>query len=635
MRLTPGLRSLGRVTCLVVACWLLFAIGTAQAVERQAAVGASARLSTLIPDDVGMVIEVENLGEQSQRFLTGAFYRRFEQFPPVAQWHAENSNRLQEVAEQVARQLGMTSDELWSKLLGQQAALAVWPSSTGLPSDSRMLLLVEAGDDGVLERVVRSFCQAQQRVGDIAEARELEHAGAGYQMRMLRREGVEFRMYLSAVGKIGVLTSDEAVMHRVLELYGGANAAGSLAKLAAYQAGQLRLRPEAAVRMYVHPSAWETSINLAFDAEVEEFGLIQTAFLETWKISDYWVASADIRAESLVVESFFGFDRRRLPEPLRRLEEGLAGKAHFLERVPTNAALAFAGRIDLGRLSRIFLAHGEAGERNLAEVRDLARSLLMGLDLFDEVLLNLGPEVGTYFAPSPPSDKPAADRFPVQWVIGVESQPRVAGDARPPVTEVLDGALRGAMEALAGVRGTQGEPNAKGASGAPDKNAGAANSAALARVETESVAGGTLTYLDGLLGMPDGFVMTYAVVGNYFFGGTSPEAVRRTIEIDPAESLAASPRVRALLSPRIDEPSQLLYVDCRVFRTLLKQHPQLFSNIVQLTRGLDQETAELALKQLGDLLELAETVVFAGKFDDAGLAFSFGMSLEEAVPSAP
>jgi hypothetical protein len=154
------------------------------------------------------------------------------------------------------------------------------------------------------------------------------------------------------------------------------------------------------------------------------------------------------------------------------------------------------------------------------------------------------------------------------------------------------------------------------------------------RVKTEPVPGGNLTFLDGIPGLPSGFVLTYAVVGNYFFGGTSPAAVRGAIEIDPNSSLAISPRVRALLSPRITEPSQLLYVDCRVLRQLMKENPQLFVNLVRLTRGLDAETAERGLKQLGDLLELAETVVFAGKFDDAGLAFSFGLSLEEAAPQA-
>jgi hypothetical protein len=593
------------------------------AAARPAAAGGSTRLSTLVPDDVGLLVEVENLGEQAQRFLRGSFYRRFEQFPPVAQWHAENSRRLDQIAEQVAKQLGMSVDDLWGKLLGQQAAMGVWPSVTGIPSDSRALLLVEAGDDGVLERVIDSFCQAQQRVGDIAEARELEHAGAGYQMRMLRRDGVEIRIYLAAVGKIGVLTGDESVMHKVLELNTQTPAAGSLAALPAYQAGQLRLRPEAAVRMFVNPRAWEASVNLALNATVEDFGLMQMAFLETWKIADYWVASADIRVDSFVIESFFSFDRQRLPEPLRQLEEGLTGKAHFLERCPTNAALAFAGRLDLGRLSRMLLANGEAGEQNLAEVRDLARGLLMGLDVFDDVLVNLGPEIGTFISPAPASrETSVADSgdFPVQWVIGVEAQPRPAGDSRPPVTQVLDTTLRGAMQVLAGQRDTGAEVT-KPAVGGP-------------RVETQPVAGGTITFLDGIPGLPDGFVMTYAVVGNYFFGGTSPAAVRRSIEIDPAESLAASPRVRALLSPRITEPSQIVFVDCRVLRTLLKQHPQLFANVVQLTRGLDPETTHSSLKQLGDLLELAETVVFAGKFDDAGLAFSFGLSLDESTAAS-
>lgn len=579
----------------------------------------TARLASLVPDDVGLLVEVENLGENAQRFLRGSFYRRFEQFPPVAAWHQENSNRLDRIAEQVAKQLGMSSEELWSKLLGQQAALGVWPSITGVATDSRMLLMVEAGDDGVLDRVVQSFCQAQQRVGDIAEAKELTHAGQGYQSRILRRDGVDTHIYLAAVGKIGILTGNEEVIQRVLELFAKPSAPGSLAQLPAYQASQLRLRPQAGVRMFVNPRAWEPAIRLAFEAAGEDVGLIETTFLETWKIADYWASSAEIRADSFVVESFFSFDRQRLPEPLRRLEDGLTGKAHFLERVPPDAALAFAGRIDIGRLSRMFLDGGASGEQNLAQVRDLAKGLLLGLDLFDDVLVNLGPEVGMYL-------KSSKEAFPIEVVIGVESQPRPAGDKRPPVTRVLDVALRSAMQVLAGQRQA-----AADADSGTDKSDTTKNQT---RVKSEPVPGGNLTFLDGIPGLPTGFVLTYAVVGNYFFGGTSPSAVRGAIEIDPASSLAISPRVRALLSPRITEPSQLLYVDCRVLRQLMKENPQLFVNLVRLTRGLDAETAERGLKQLGDLLELAETVVFAGKFDDAGLAFSFGLSLEEAAPPA-
>lgn len=617
-----------RVVLVALAAGLLLTSGQrvadAQQAPPQNAIAPSAlhaadsiRLSSLVPDDVGLLVEVENLGENAQRFLRGSFYRRFEQFPPVAAWHQQNANRLDQIAEQVARQLGMSNEELWSKLLGHQAALGVWPSTTGNAADSRMLLMVEAGDDGVLERVVQSFCQAQQRVGDIAEAKELRHAGQGYQSRVLRRDGVDMHIYLTVVGKIGMLTGSEEVIHRVLELYATPNAPGCLAQLPAYQASQLRLRPQAGVRMFVNPRSWEPAMRLAFEAAGEEVGLIETTFLETWKIADYWVSSAEIRADSFVVESFFSFDRQRLPEPLRKLEDGLTGKAHFLERVPPDAALAFAGRIDIGRLSRMFLDGGAAGEQNLAQVRDLAKGLLLGLDLFDDVLVNLGPEVGMYLKSSP-------DAFPIEVVIGVESQPRPAGDKRPPVTRVLDVALRSAMQVLAGQRPT----NVAAASKATEDN----QEKSLTSVKTEPVNGGNLTFLDGIPGLPSGFVLTYAVVGNYFFGGTSPSGVRSAIEIDPASSLALSPRVRALLSPRITEPSQLLYVDCRVLRQLIKENPQLFVNLVRLTRGLDAETAERGLKQLGDLLDLAETVVFAGKFDDAGLAFSFGLSLEEATP---
>lgn len=606
--------------CATIGCWLALAAGVAVAQQgaqpagrppvRGGAVPAhTARLASLVPDDVGLLIEVENLGENAQLFLRGPFYRRFEQFPPVAGWHRENANRLGQIAEQIARQLGMTTDELWSKLLGQQAALGVWPSSTGVASESRMLLLVEAGDDGVLDRVVQSFCQAQQRVGDIAEARELAHAGLGYQLRVLRREGVEMHMYLAAVGKIGILTGSEEIMQRVLELYAAPQSPGGLAQLPAYQASQLRLQPQAAARMFVNPRAWGPAIGLALEAAGDELGLIETIFLETWKIADYWASSAEIRADSFVVESFFSFDRARLPAPLRQLEEGLTGKANFLERVPPDAAVAFAGRIDIGRLSRMFLAGGAAGEQNLAQVRDLAKGLLLGLDLFDDVLVNLGPEVGMYLKSSP-------QEFPIELVFGVEAQSRPAGDKRPPVTKVLDLALRSAMQVLAGQPPTA-EPD--GAASIPTQ------------VKVEPVEGGTLTYLQGVPGMPAGFDLSYAVVGNYFFGGTSPAGVRRAIETEQPASLAASPRVRALLSPRITEPSQLVYVDCRVLRGLMKEHPELFRNLVQLTRGLDAETADRGLKQLADLLELAETVVFAGKFDDAGLAFSFGLSLEEAA----
>ncbi len=614
----------------------------APAAAKDAGPVASTPLAGLVPEDVGLFVEVENLAEHSQRLLRGSFYRRFEQFPPVAAWHAENARRLDQIAGQVARQLGMTSDELWSKLLSHQAALGVWPASSGSATDSKMLLMVEAGDDGVLDRVVESFCQAQQRVGDITEAREVKYAGSGYQVRVLRRDGVDFPIYLSAVGRVGILTGDEGIVRRVLELHADTTRAGSLAALPNYRASQLRLRPEAAVRMFVNPRSWEAAIKVAFDVAGDEVGLIETAFLETWKIADYWVASAEIRSDSILVESFFAFDREQLPQPLRDLERSLEGKAHFLERVPPDAALAFAGRIDLGRLSRMFLANGGASEQNLAQVRDLARGLLMGLDIFDDLLVNLGPEVGTFLTPAPAGaqgEKPAADVasaddpaetpsevFPIELVIGVEAQPRPAGDRRPPVTQVLDTALRTAMQLLAGQRAGDEVPKPDSSNTADSKD-----EESTTRVQTEKVAGGTLTYLEGIPGMPAGFVMTYAVVGNYFFGGTSPDAVRRAIEMDPAASLAASPRVRSLISPRMTDPSQVVYVDCRVLRSLLKQHPQLFVNLVQLTRGLDGETAERGLSQLANLLELAETVVFAGKFDEYGLAFSFGISLDESA----
>lgn len=575
-------------------------------------------LAALVPADAGLYMEFDDLATHARKFLNGAFYQRLVELPPLAAWRQQNELPLDKLADALSRQLGITPDEFWQKLLSRKAAMAVWPGSESPQSG---LFLLEAADQALLERAMDALADAHRRAGDLMDEGELEHAGSKYRVRLLERGDADLSIYVATLGPIGVLTGSENVMRQVLELHAGqADGAKGLDSIEAFAAGRAHWKDAAAVKMFVNPRGFDESMAAELE-QIDDSALgdggppfLRQAIVAAWQASDYWVTSIEV-GPRVAVDSYFHLDSKRVPEPLRQVVDSLRGEASFLHRVPNNAFFAFAGRVNLGHLSELFLAGGDT--ENFDEVRDMARGLLLGLDLFDDVLTSLGPDLGAYLASREAGD---SDEEPqLDLVLGVEVQPREEGDDRPEAAAALRSGLRTAMTLGASFMNQdrdEDEPQAK-----------------ITNVEIDGV---KLTTLEGASDrfLPSGLMATYGFVDEYLLFGSSVDAVSKSLKGQGTASLAASPEVTQVLGDSMSPPSQVLFIRCDEFREFLETNRDFFSTIVSMTRGLDRQTTRRSLDQLADVLQLAETIAMAARFDDTGLHVSIGLITVEPVAAA-
>ncbi|MBX3411429.1 MAG: hypothetical protein KF708_01835 [Pirellulales bacterium] len=576
-------------------------------------------LARLVPADAGLYIEFDDLVSHASDFFEGEFHKRLIELPPLAKWRQENQIPIGSIIEALSRQLGVSADEFKQKLLGRKAAVAVWPGA-GAPAGG--LFLLEAADQKLLERAMLALADAHRRVGDLKQEGELEHAGSKYRVRTLDRGENNLSIYVATLGPIGVLTGSEAVMHQVLELHAATEVnEKSLAGTRPFAVGSARWKENAAVKKFVNPRSFEEQMvaeldRVADDAGVEsEAPFLRQAIVEAWRASDYWVTSIEV-GPRVAVDSFFHLDRQRIPAALQRVIDSLGGEATFLRRVPNHAFFAFAGRVNLGHLSSLFLAASDL--ENFEEVRDMAQGLLLGLDLFDDVLTSLGPDMGAYLA-SRESDAADGERQ-LDLVLGVEVQEREEGDDRPQASTALKSGLRTVMTL-----------------GANFINQDRDEDEVQAEVRMVEIEGVKLTSLEGagdrLPGsLPGGLMATYGFVDRYLLFGSSIEAVSLSLHDRGTDSLAESPEIARVLGSTMSPPSQVLFIRCDEFREFLESNRGFFASVVSMTRGLDRQTTQRSLDQLADVLKLAETIALAASFEENGLHISIELDTAEELP---
>jgi len=153
-------------------------IAVAQAPPDEPPAAATPRpaLASLVPDDVGLCIEADRLAERAARFVDGPLGARLAHFPPVARWVGENGAQLGLAKAEFQRRLGASPAEVGSGIFGGRMLFAVWPPAAGA-ANGPALLLVEAPDRVLLEKVLLNVVAVQREAGKWKKTWTLDHAG--------------------------------------------------------------------------------------------------------------------------------------------------------------------------------------------------------------------------------------------------------------------------------------------------------------------------------------------------------------------------------------------------------------------------------------------------------------------------
>jgi hypothetical protein len=405
-------------------------------------------------------------------------------------------------------------------------------------------------------------------------------------------------MRLAVLGSMVVLSEDEAIFHRVLDLTHEVSAPptgppASLAQLPAYAAAAKSMPPGAALTLFLNPRTWEKSMQADVAAASPTEQGQKKLLLETWQAIEACWATVELTPR-VRLQAVVKYDARRLPAPVGEFVACFGGGSGFLGKVPEGALLAAAARVDADRFITWARKYGEKQPKPSDEAEVVVSLLRL-----------LGPDLGIYLQPAAAGD--AAHWL--QWAGAVGVRPQM-----PPERESLQLVQAMVQPLLATVAKSMSES-------ASSRLAGL-------------FLGDGLRSLSDSLRLSRSAISTVTLADGRLWVAGSERALSDAQAVGGDKSLATSRRWTNHLDGPMREPSHLLYVHCDGWRQLLDRHAKALVATTVRERGVDEKTAQNGLDQLRSLLRLADTVVAAIKIDDGQIAVSLSAAVEPP-PASP
>jgi len=576
-------------------------------------------LAELVSDDVGLVVEVRELAHQIETCVAGPMFRRVVHYPPFEKWTKQNGQFWSLLSAESLRRLGASPEDMATKLLGNEVLFAVWPPD-GVSLHGEALFLTEAADDQLLKTVFDRLVAAHRERGQWKAEHLLDLDGRSLVVHEVETHGDQPRLFLAVADRLGIVATNERLVRDVVVRRTTSDVhRGTLGALPAYQNAARRLAPKAAVRLFVNPRAWDQvlSADLGKKDPASDEARTQAVVVETWRATEYLVAGLEF-ASNLSLEAFIRWDRHALPEAVREIADAAEGPSEFLEHVPAGAIVALAGHVDGARLLRRFgmpRPRASTGATSPTSGSSHAPTPDPGGFALLTLAGGVGPDFGAYLYTHGPTAQAVQrgqtrEALPFDCVVGLGTRSLDPVDGRPALAELLEPMLHRALVVAAELHNADPSFSTR------------------AEVRSREMEGGHLTSVVGLVPFPAGLEASYTVVEGRFLAGTSPEAVGRAARLSSSESLAHSPRFNSHLSPRLNKPSQLIYIDLTGLRQLLGASAEAI-DFLAAAKGLDRHAAERSGRELLALLQLADALVAAAQIDHDGLAAGVRLVADE------
>ncbi|MGH7193871.1 MAG: hypothetical protein ACREJM_10105, partial [Candidatus Saccharimonadales bacterium] len=431
--------------------------------------------------------------------------------------------------------------------------------------------------------------------------RTIEAAGQTFAIEVIARDDEPTDVYLAVDGELGIMATSEDLVRSVVERRARSETGvTSLATLPAYVAAVERLSAECLARAFGNPRAWDAALlaDVRNKPPQTDEARTQQVVVDAWRATEYVVAGIAL-APRLAFELAWQWKSEDLPQPLREVAAGLAGRSRFVDRIPADVWFATAGRIDLARIVRHFIADewrhkGAEAPQNIKPETILAWALAAGL----------GPDFGAYCR----SRGDQRHLTEVEAVVAIETQPLEAGASSPSFAEtaapLLHALLAAAVEA-----------------------ANAHDQTAEAEIETTTSQNLSVTAVSGLQVGARPLAFAYAVAEGVFWLGTTADAVRQAAGAVPDESLMARAELRRQLGSLIGEPTDLFYVDLSRWRSLLAAGPGAVSFLWK-GQSLDAASRRQQQQTLLGLSQLADHLFAAVQIDAAGVSILVSLAAE-------
>jgi hypothetical protein len=628
-------KSLGRLWPSVAVLWLTVAVAHAAGDDEQPT--GERPLTAWIGADVGFCLEIEGLPQKWGDFCEGPLGKRLLGFPWVAAWREQQQAQLAAIRGEIERRTGVAAKELRTRLLGGQVVFAVWPPGQPAVDKPSALLLAEAADRDLLHRTLERLVAARKQAGKWRGKQTLELGGESHSVDQVASDDEQSEFFVTSVENVAVIATSEPLLRMVLDRStDSASETSSLARSPTYLASRQGRAEHAAARLFINPRAWDAALeaDLKQKSPGSEEARSQAAVVGAWRATDY-VAAALQLTPRLHADLAWKWRTDDLPPAVREVASSLQGPTALIEKLPANALVALAGRVDLGRLARLVVAEqwsksaSSRSERNVQGHFNEHPETLLAWALAP----GLGPEWGAYLIAA--DDRAGTEgALPVDAVLAVQTRALEPDTDRPALVHNVEPLLHAWLSAaVAAANHQSGGPVAsikstERHSRKPDgADASSFNRRANGpRAPSTQDAAGNITVVTGIVPRRPEQELAYCVDGRErLWAATSAEAL---IE-------ATAPTNSRLLDPSTLEAelgmtgtSGLAYVNLAAWRKLAAKGRQAVDFFWQ-DEGLDDRAKERKYRELVAVAQVADRLLLASHIDHSTVRLSLTVAADE------
>jgi hypothetical protein len=621
--------------------WLVLAAAVTAAAQGQTDTRPADALLRLVPPDAAAVLTVDGLRDQLGAFTASELYQGLKELPSVKDWtRSERGQQLHHSRDQIEAVLEVKLSEVCGELLGDAVvlALALSPDAPGDSSQARGLLLFQARDKALLERLIQAINSKQKDSGELAHVTDRKHDGTTYHMREFPpAAGRPSEWYITYPDGTFAFSNSESLIVSVIDRKGEGQAGKSaqasparkvsgssidrgLTDVDRFQSVQRRMPAGALARLFIEPRQIERLI-AASPAPSKPSDLRILPMLERYLGAvEYAGAALEWNKSGIVVHTVETLAPSKLDPWLLRWAGSELRPDAALGRVPAGALALASGHLDapafFEALSQIV---PDADGPKLKNLESLLSGLLLGQDLRSRILPQLGPGLIAYVEAQPEAlESGAAGNAPTTEF------PR-------PFAQVLVVSLRNDGRASA-VNATAAIDNALHtvlSLAALDEKRNNGRS----QITTRTVAGANVTTLDH----PIPFAYAVDTTRSRLIIGSSPGAVGRYLE--SASNPGAGDRFRQFKSKAFLEDETFFCVDLTAVGKLAGRHHDRMVEILAARKDRPVADVERDLAQILALARLFEAGYVTSRFEPEAAAVHrrIGLLVRErkAVMSKP
>ncbi|MEK6261247.1 MAG: hypothetical protein AABP62_21815 [Planctomycetota bacterium] len=560
----------------------------------------------LVGESAALCLEIPRLGETWKRIEHSRMAERVRAFAPFVRFvRGPGFQQWLQIEKYVAQATGQPLSEQLLGLCADSLVIAVYLPDGAKPQG---IAIARARDSAALRQAVDAWGKLEPQHVD----KTLQHRGQTYIQRA-KSAGSKEVLFYTVVDRTLVLSDQEALVRQAIDFQQAAAARAEsreptgatdrlLRESPLYRAARARLRDDSAAFLHVNARAWDKALQ---EGAKNDPGAIPV--LKVWQHVSVLAGSLRFD-EGVALDVVAELDRERLPSGWVKFVQSSRSTTGWADRIPSDALLAIAGRVDVRPLVQMWLAATpDAKSDDFARGRRVLRSLLAGRDLFDDVLPAVLSDV-TIHASAQDDVAVGTAPFELLGVLAWKVEAEEASSTEPPrLASSLDNALQFGLNVVAGYLAHE----------LPESNV---------IVGSETTGKATIRWLKGLTPWEP----AYGIAAQRLIVASSRAKLARGLATAPSNN--AEPRRSSRLSGHEQRffaaMTQLVWFDSAQTREALARHSDWLATT--LSRRSPESKPKIAsrLSHLGEVLQLFDAAFLAGSLSDDHVRVIFGGALD-------